>query len=447
MALVVAWGLALAGAAGPATAVETSTRLDVDAPQGTWGRPLVMAALVRGPKDQPTPSEGWVTFLDDGKPLGTRPLVAGKALLAAAHLPSGPHHLTALYGGTAAWAPSASATRRVIVEPSAPPPRLEIWALPDGATARFPAIAVRGRATSLLGTPRVEVAGLEVPVDADGTFTWALLGREGENRITILARDRAGRETRETRNVRVTTSTPWVRLDPPGDGAGLPDPEVTVTGDLQELPGGAQEARLSYAVNGGPFSQVPVQDGAFAFSVALESGPNVLWVRLDMPDGSGSWACRTLFRRPGPALDIQVPPDPTLTSLDTLTLTGAAPGQVDLTLDTLTLLLAAPRDTFTAEMPLSTLGIHMATARIQGPDGEALEVRRPIIRAAYKVPALFSLEDVKRALDIIVGLETESMEETFRMDIAPLGTDQGWGDQRLAADDAAVLLTFAQGIW
>ncbi|HLO66032.1 MAG TPA: Ig-like domain repeat protein [Holophaga sp.] len=439
--------LALPAGATPGEPAPTIVRLEVDAPWGVWGRPLMAAALVSGPQGLEPPSGGWVTFLADGKSLGTRPLVAGRALITAAVLTAGPHALMALYGGTGAWAASASATRQVRVEPVAPPPDLEVWALPDGATTRVPILSLRGRASSPLGPPRVEVAGQEVPLGPDGTFTWAHLARDGENRITVIARDRAGRETRRERTITVQYSAPSITLDPPGDGAWLPDREVQVSGQLAEVPGGQDGPRLSYAVNGGPFSQVPLQGTDFAFPLALEPGPNVLWVRLELPDGSESWACRTLFQRPGPALDIQEPGDPILTALDTQSVSGTAPGQIQCALDGTTLLLDAPGGAFGTEMPLPALGMHLAVARLTGPDGETREVRRPIIRAAFKVPVVYSLEDVKRTLDVVAGLEPEKPGEDSRLDVAPLGNDQGWGNQRLDVDDAAVQLVFAQGVW
>jgi len=79
------------------------------------GQPLMAAALVNGPQGREPPSEGWVTFLADGKTLGTRPLVAG------------PHALIALYGGTGARPSPGPALDAMNVSGTAPGSGPRIW--------------------------------------------------------------------------------------------------------------------------------------------------------------------------------------------------------------------------------------------------------------------------------------------------------------------------------
>jgi hypothetical protein len=100
-----------------APALQTTTAdLSTSIATAVFGQNEVLTATVTSPAGVPT---GTVTFLDGNTALGTAQVnAAGQALLPVS-LGVGNHQLTAVYGGTAAFAGSTSAAAAVTVSPAA----------------------------------------------------------------------------------------------------------------------------------------------------------------------------------------------------------------------------------------------------------------------------------------------------------------------------------------
>ncbi len=451
--LRLAWPLLLAatllGAREPAP---TQLQLAADASDVLWGQPVEVVATLaaREPEGTRRPP---LTLLDGGRVVAIRPAGSGPAVFTLPRLAEGLHVLTALYPGTATQAPAASAPLSLRVRPAQPPPRLDLWMLPDGAVQAAPVITLRGRAASPLGQPSVWVNGAKVPVDPDGTFAWALLGREGANPITVVARDRAGQETRATRTVTVRARAPRLFLEDLGDGAGTPDADLTLAGDVHAPGTPSDSLLLTCTLNQGVPFAVPLEDKRFTLRLRLAPGANSLDFRIGDGDEAG-WAHRTVFLRPGPLLAFPTPREDRVTSLEALDLVAAtaapAPG-LAVTLRAPGLhqaLEAAPdRTQVNGTMSFEGVGLYTATLEAPGPDGVPLRAHRQIIRAAAPVSTAYGMADVKRILDCITGLAEATPDEVFDYDLAPLGEGPLWGDHQLGVDDAAMALTFALGLW
>jgi hypothetical protein len=103
-----------AGSASPLTIrvrYPSRTELSVVPPTGVYPLPVVLVADVLAASDQPS---GTVTFLDNGVPIGTGTLVAGRSALSST-LPVGEHQLVARYDGDDKNHPSVSLPQRVTV--------------------------------------------------------------------------------------------------------------------------------------------------------------------------------------------------------------------------------------------------------------------------------------------------------------------------------------------
>src|SRR5262249_52294105 len=97
-------------------AATTTTTLRTSVPTAVFGQGETLMATVTSPAGVPT---GTVTFLDGTTVLGTAQLnAAGQAMLTVS-LGVGNHQLTAVYGGTAAFAGSTSAAAAMTVNPAA----------------------------------------------------------------------------------------------------------------------------------------------------------------------------------------------------------------------------------------------------------------------------------------------------------------------------------------
>jgi hypothetical protein len=92
----------------------TGTRLSVAPPIGVRPLPVALVAEVFADAGQPS---GTVTFLDNGRPIGTESLVVGRAALTAT-LAAGTHLLLARYNGDDRDRPSASSLQSTTVTAS-----------------------------------------------------------------------------------------------------------------------------------------------------------------------------------------------------------------------------------------------------------------------------------------------------------------------------------------
>ena len=113
----------------------TTTSLITSSNPSTYGASLTLQATVGADSGTPT---GTVEFFDGALSLGSAPLSGGVATLAVSTLATGPHSLSATYGGSTAFEPSSSApVDQTIVQatPSItwPPPADVVFGTPLGA--------------------------------------------------------------------------------------------------------------------------------------------------------------------------------------------------------------------------------------------------------------------------------------------------------------------------
>jgi hypothetical protein len=84
----------------------TTTTVTETAGTAVWSQPVTFTATVAPVPPAVGVPTGTVTFLSDGTPLTTVPLVAGSASFTTSSLAIGPHNITAAYSGSAVFTPS-----------------------------------------------------------------------------------------------------------------------------------------------------------------------------------------------------------------------------------------------------------------------------------------------------------------------------------------------------
>src|SRR5262249_30664869 len=143
---------------------------------------------------------GTVTFFDNNIALGTVPLDAsGHAVLATTFRTAGANDLDALFNGTAAFAPSRSATLKEAVSPASTTTTLTASAnpAPVGQTLVLtvtvtPASTVAGAPTGTIilrdGSNTIAVATLDSSGRAVFTFIPGQVTGKGRTRFTVLPR-------------------------------------------------------------------------------------------------------------------------------------------------------------------------------------------------------------------------------------------------------------------
>ncbi|RKQ88553.1 S8 family serine peptidase [Brockia lithotrophica] len=206
---------------------------------------FLIRALVRYPVEAPTilePEDGSFTNREDVLVRGTFAVegarvrvfnggdLAGETTIRdggfslTVHLREGENVLTAV-GVVGDKLTDPSAPVRVIVKLT--PPVLALEEPPDGLRTNRDAVGVRGTVRdSYLAS--LTVNGQGVVVREDGTFAHRVLLDEGENRIVVVATDRAGNEARVERTVYMSQRLPEYEVVAPAEDVTLGEGEELV---------------------------------------------------------------------------------------------------------------------------------------------------------------------------------------------------------------------------
>jgi streptogramin lyase len=181
----------------PAPAAATATALAVDVGAPSVGQAVRLTATVTSAAGTPA---GTVTFFDGTTALGTASLDAsGHAVLATAFRTAGSHSLTAVFNGTADFAPSGSAALTETVSPAStsttltasanPAPVGQTLVLTVTVTPAFPgAGAPTGTIILKDGSNTIAFATLDSSGRAVFTFVPGQVIRRGRTRSTVLPR-------------------------------------------------------------------------------------------------------------------------------------------------------------------------------------------------------------------------------------------------------------------
>jgi virginiamycin B lyase len=180
----------------PAPAAATTTTLAVDVSAPTVGQMVHLTAKVTSTAGTPA---GTITFFDSHSgALGTASLDAGgQAVLATAFSPSGSHNLTAVFNGSAAFAPSQSPTLRETVSQANTTTTLIASANPAPVGKTLVLTVTVTPSVTGAGVPRGEVflrdgnntigfATLDSSGRAVFTFIPGEVIRRGRSRFTVL---------------------------------------------------------------------------------------------------------------------------------------------------------------------------------------------------------------------------------------------------------------------
>ncbi len=128
----------------------------------------------------------------------------------------------------------------------------------------------------------VEVNGVSVSPQPDGTFQRYVSLAAGENAISVIARDSAGNEAREERTIIYDTIAPGLDVMSPSNGTITPHPSIFVQGRTDP----------DAVVFVGDVSTVPRPNGSFEALVGLSEGENTITV--ESFDAAGNSATVTV---------------------------------------------------------------------------------------------------------------------------------------------------------
>ncbi|MFZ5813775.1 MAG: S8 family serine peptidase [Bacillota bacterium] len=160
---------------------------------------------------------------------------ASGSFSAALTLTEGAHQITATatVPGTAPGSGTTDPSPPVTVTVDQTAPELTVISPSEGHSQNHRILAVSGQVAEahLQG---VTVNGTEAAVEADGSFSIEILGREGENLITVVATDLAGNSATQSRTVMVDSGIPELtNLEPSTNQSLAPGDTLTVSFDSE----------------------------------------------------------------------------------------------------------------------------------------------------------------------------------------------------------------------
>jgi hypothetical protein len=225
----------------------------------------------------------------------TAPAATATGWLAAA-----PTSVTAVAGSNTfyAWAKDAagnvslakSATVTVTLPPAADTtkPTLTISALANGTQTNKVTLNISGSASDAGGLQSVTVNGQAVIVNADGSFSTALTLVAGANTITVIATDKAGNQTTDSRTVTYDANAPVLAITAPADNSTTAQSFITLTGTISET------STVSFSVNGGSPQSAAITGGTYSATAYLVAGVNTISITATDLAGNIATAKRTV---------------------------------------------------------------------------------------------------------------------------------------------------------
>lgn len=174
-------------------------------------------------------------------------------------------------------------------------------------------VSVSGSVTDQTGTS-VTVNGAAATMTGSSFSATATLASEGNNTVTVRARDGAGLTTDSVRTVKRDTQSPVLTVTSPADNIYTNQSQVTLAGTVSDL------TAVTVNVNGTP---VTVTAGAFLQAVSLANGLNVLTTSATDAVSHVTSVVRQVTRdTQAPTLTISAPDDQSTTTEATVVVSG-----------------------------------------------------------------------------------------------------------------------------
>ena len=199
------------------------------------------------------------------------------------------------------------------------PPTLTVSTLADGSVTNNAVLNVTGTITDNVGVKSVSINNVIIPVNTDGSFSYALALANGPNTVTVIATDLAGNQSpANSRTITLDQTAPSLTVTAPADNSKTAVSLVTVTGTVSES--------ATVVVKLGDTTQNAVMNG-LDFSANLNLVPGINTIRVIATDAAGnkSYVKRTvIYDDQIPTLAITNPNQDISTDQSGLTISGIA---------------------------------------------------------------------------------------------------------------------------
>lgn len=210
-------------------------------------------------------------------------------------------------------------------------PVLTLSTLVDGSYTNNATLNLAGTATDNLTLSGVTVNGVDVTVNADGSFSQAVQLALGANLVTTVATDSAGNTATDSRTIVLDQSAPVITVSGPSDNSVVNASNQTIAGSVDKA------STVSVEVLGGNAAPATMTGNAFSLPVALAYGQNTVQVTAtDLAGNFGTVKRTVILDNINPTLAVTYPAQDLTVNQPTITLQGTV---ADLTGTTVTVTL------------------------------------------------------------------------------------------------------------
>ena len=259
-------------------------------------------------------------------------------------------------------------------------PTLTVSAIANGAYTNKITLNVSGNASDAGGIQSVTVNGQTITVNQDGSFSTALNLTVGANTIAIIATDKAGNQTINSRTVTYDINAPVLTVAAPADNSTTVQSFVTVNGTINET------STVTVTANNGTPQSATLNGTGFSATVNLAPGSNTIDIIATDLAGNTTSAKRTVTSDTisNLALAVTYPVQDITTSNSTLILKGKVTGITNTTtvriiMDGKTYAPKVYYGAFRQQLTFTTAKLYAITVTATDASGNSSTVSRNVI--------------------------------------------------------------------
>nr|WP_279342427.1 Ser-Thr-rich GPI-anchored membrane family protein [Geotalea sp. SG265] len=347
-------------------------------------------------------------------------------------------------------------------------PVLDVSTLRDGTNTNVAELNISGTVTDANGIVSLAIkytgggtsSSGEIPIDGKGAFSQVVTLSMGANTLELIARDRAGNQTRNTRTINYDSIGPNLTITSPADNLKTNQPFVQIGGDIT----GETAATIQVTVydrNQAPVdSQSASITGAkFTATANLAEGLNtVIITGRDQTGNESSFKRTVTYDNQKPTLAITEPAQDLRTNLHIMAIKGTVADalsdvavtvqQDDRDAEPVSLVAGEAVQTFEKQVTFTDSRVYHILVTAKDAAGNESSIQRNIIFAApawgdINQDKTVDVLDALIALQIASGLITQTDQHLIYGDVAPLVNGKPVSDGRINIGDAVVILQAA----
>lgn len=203
-------------------------------------------------------------------------------------------------------------------QPDTTPPILSVSTLADGSYTNNKVLNISGTVTDNVGVKDLQINGSGVPVNADGSFSYALQLVSGPNRVEVIARDLSDNKASDLRTINLDQNAPLLIILTPPDNIKTAVAHADVTGSVDE-------SSTVVVKLGGVVQSSEMKGNGFTSAVTLVPGTNTIEVTAtDLANNTSTQKRTVIYDDQKPSLAVTNPPQDISTNQPALLLKGTA---------------------------------------------------------------------------------------------------------------------------